>query len=257
VFPERTGRIRLPGLGKEGGGFGFLSPVREGWRDHGFAILPVRTNPGPGHPSYRCNGKEVVEVHEDEFVDVPLEPLPMAVVEEPDPEPMIEVDPPLPRFMRGMDADNEQKEAAPGWPPRVRMPEAMAEGLPQPAEHVMPPLTDEERREICKDLIRKTVADAVRYDNQVQFEMALMAVNGNVNAQVQFKEQAAIRRTTVEALTRQIIEERNAFDRKAQRIHTLHDLALAAIDVAEGDAIGKTTNEFVGYINGVTTNADA
>lgn len=119
-----------------------------------------------------------------------------------------------------------------------------ASSIELPPEAPRPPepdtgLSDSQRRSAARVLIAEAVSEASRRanTNQVRYEMALQAKNGQVTAMSLFEEEAAIRNVTVSVLAEQIVAQRLALERRMSHVYTIEARALSDIEKATGDAI--------------------
>jgi len=138
--------------------------------------------------------------------------------------------------------------------PQVRMPEAMRSGLLQMPEELpaeAPPDDDVVRRADARNTINLTISSALQItaDDQLRYESALMARNGMVSAVQGFAEEARVRRLTVAQLVEQILRERQMRERRNFKLNAIKAKALAALDAAEGEAIGQVVLSTLAEIN--------
>jgi hypothetical protein len=138
--------------------------------------------------------------------------------------------------------------------PQVRMPEAVRSGLLQVAEELpaeAPPEDDVLRRADARNTISLTISSALQItaDDQTRYELALMAHNGMVSAVQGFAEEARVRRLTVAQLVAEILRERQMRERRNFKLNAIKAKALAALDAAEGEAIGQVVLTTLAEIN--------
>lgn len=147
---------------------------------------------------------------------------------EPDPEPEPKPDPELEPML---------SELAPA---------PLPDGPELPALEPVPPevggLADSERRKAARALIAAAVAQASRNttDNQVRYELALQAKNGQVRAMSLFEPEAATLAITIAALADRIVGERHARERRMMQVYAIQARVLGELDRATGDDIDAT-----------------
>jgi hypothetical protein len=122
----------------------------------------------------------------------------------------------------------------------------------------MPPVgaewSDSERREAAKERVHKAV-EAVNHvtdQQQLNYELALMALNGKLEAMESLKAAASVQNITVEELARQIVAERDARLQRAGVLQAIEAQALKDIDAASGDAIEQQVRQAIASIEAVS-----
>jgi hypothetical protein len=159
--------------------------------------------------------------------------------------------PPKTWSISGLLARLGDKEAA---EPQVRMPEAMRSGLLQMPEELpaeAPPDDDVLRRADARNTINLTISSALQItaEDQLRYELALMAHNGMVSAVQGFAEEAKVLKLTVAQLVKRILDERKMHERRNARLHAIKAKAMAALDAAQGEAIGQVVLSTLAEIN--------
>ena len=130
----------------------------------------------------------------------------------------------------------------------------MRSGLLQVPEDLpteSPPDDDLLRRADARNTINLTISSALQIttDEQVRYEAALMARNGMVSAVTGFAEEAKVRRMTVAQLVEEILDERKRRERRSFKLNAIKAKAMAALDAAEGEAIGQVVLTTLAEIN--------
>lgn len=103
-----------------------------------------------------------------------------------------------------------------------------------------PSVRDQERRTAAKSRLQDAVLHAGRQtalNAQMRYELALLAINGNVEAMVGFEPEAAIRGQSVTQLAHQIVTERRTAERRMLHAYAVLARISAIIDQARGAAI--------------------
>jgi hypothetical protein len=110
---------------------------------------------------------------------------------------------------------------------------------PRPPAAAENGLSDSQRRSAAKSIVLRAVVEAARNANaeQIRYEMALQAKNGQVKSMSLFEEEAKIRGPTVQVLADQIVAQRLALERRMSQVYTIQARALADIERATGEAI--------------------
>lgn len=113
-------------------------------------------------------------------------------------------------------------------------PEEIPEDVPAAA-----PLDDAARRRGAKARIRSLAASFSFEANaeRLRYERALLAHNGNVVAIQDMEREGVPDGLTVQQFAEQIIDARPVHSRRMLRVKTIHDDALKALDLAQGDEI--------------------
>jgi hypothetical protein len=131
---------------------------------------------------------------------------------------------------------------------------------PEPEEvfHIPPPEAepvapdDATLRRAAKAHIRK-VASSFAFssaEDQLRYEEALLAHNGNASAVQTFEPAAAAVGLTVAAYAEQIINARRLAARKLMRVRAVQDLALQQLDSATGDQIAAIERKAIADMHG-------
>lgn len=142
---------------------------------------------------------------------------------------------------------------------RARMPEVISEQLrpkteaalplpPEveyraPARVIMPDNPDETERPQALHTLSEVRAALSRYDDQVRYELALLAHNGNTRAQETFDRHAAAAGKVASELVDEVIRRREAFDEKVMQVHLIYEQAEQRLATASGDEIKAVTDE--------------
>lgn len=128
-----------------------------------------------------------------------------------------------------------------------------------PAEPTAPPIPmdDAGRRRAAKAQVRRMAASFAfsSADEQLRYEEALMAHNGNVQALQTFEPEARVAGISVRELAERIIDERRLKARRMVAIKAIYDQALIDLDNASGEGIAAIEARAVAAMQG-GVNAD-
>lgn len=121
---------------------------------------------------------------------------------------------------------------------------------PQPSGPL--PMDDASRRRRAKARVRQ-VASSLAFnslDQQLRYEEALMAHNGNIQAMQTFEPEAAALGISIKELVDRIVSERTVRARRMMQVKAIQEEALRALDAAAGDEIEAIEQRAVSQMSG-------
>ena len=126
-------------------------------------------------------------------------------------------------------------------PPEMRLPDVL-----------LPKIDDASLRRAAKARIMMFTQQAGfnTADEQMEYEVALMAHNKNVEAMSQLEPRAAVAKMTVADFSELIINRRRVKERRMMHVKAVAERCLAELDSATGEDIGRIEREAVAAIEG-------
>jgi len=115
------------------------------------------------------------------------------------------------------------------------------------------PEGDQKRREAAKSRVKDAVlrVASTTIAGQVRYELAMQAINSNLEVMKMFAAEASALGTTVAVLAGQIISQRRAQERRIMHAHAVLARVSAQIDLSSGDGIDEAADAGIVEIEGM------